>query len=96
MLLPLRRHWRAVGRPPRARLHRDAAAGGRVGTQQHALLAGSARRPCQPQWRTDALADRERAIAARRARSTRPGNAGVGRRAVPGTGVADRSMEPRA
>ena len=43
----LGRDRRIVGRPARARLHRDAAAGGRVGAQRHAVLAGAARRHCE-------------------------------------------------
>ena len=67
------RDRRIVGRPARARFHRDAAAGGRLGTQRHAVLAGAARRYREPERRADALADRMRAIAAQPARRRAPG-----------------------
>ena len=79
-----------VGRPASARLHRDSAAGGRLGAVWRRLLAGAARRPGQSQRRPDALADRERALARQRARSPRSGSAGMGRRPVPRT----RSQPP--
>ena len=52
------------GDPAGARLHRDAAARGRVGAERRRLLAGAARRHRELERRADALADRERAVAA--------------------------------
>ena len=83
MRLPLCRDRGAVGRPSGARLHRNAAAGGRVGMQRHALLAGAARRQCEPQRRSDALADRERSVAIEPARPPRAWTGGMGRGGVP-------------
>ena len=96
MLLPLGRDRRNLGRPARARLHRDAAAGGRGGTQRHAVLAGAAGRYGEPERREDALADRECAVAGERARPARAGSAGVGRRAVPRARNAAGAVEDRA
>ena len=87
MRAPLRRDRRNLGRPESARFHRDAAAGGGVGTSRHAVLAGAARRQREPERRADALADCERAVAAQRARSARSGAGRVGRRTVPGARV---------
>ena len=53
------RDRRIVGRPARARLHRDPAARGRVGAIGRAVLAGAAGRHREPERRADALADRE-------------------------------------
>ena len=96
MRLPLRRDRRNLGRPSGARLHRDAAARGGVRAQRHALLAGPARRDGEPQRRTDALADREHAVAHERARSESAGAASLGRRAVPSARVPARPVERRA
>ena len=52
------RDRRNLGRPEGARLHRDAAAGGGVGTNRHTVLAGAAGRQREPERRADALADR--------------------------------------
>ena len=96
MLLPFSRNRRIVGRPARARFHRHAAIGGRVGTEQHAVLAGSAWWNSQPQWRADALADRKRSIFDQRSRLARIGNAVVGGRAVPRTRLSAGSLGCRA
>jgi len=96
MLLPFGRDRRALGRSARARLHRDAAACGRVGTQRNPLLACPAWWQCEPQRRKDALADRERAVFGQRVRSARGRNAGLEGRIVPGTGHAARPLEHRA
>ena len=94
MFLPLRSGRRDLGRSARARLHRDTTARRRFGTQRHTLLAGAARRQCEPQRRTHAVADRERAVAAQRTRSESAGTADVGCRAVPRTRDAARPLEP--
>ena len=96
MLLPLGRDRRIVGRSARSRLYRDAAAGGRFGTERNAVLARPAWRHAEPQRRPDALADRECAIAAQRARPPRSGSAGMGRRSVPCARHASRLLEHRA
>ena len=83
MLLSFSRDRRNLGRPAHARLHRDSAAGGRLGAQRHALLAGAAGWRGQPQRCADALANRERAIVGERTRSARAGDSVVARRAVP-------------
>ncbi len=87
---------RNLGRPQAARLHRDPAAGGRVGTQRHAVLAGAAWRHAQPQRSPNALADRERAVAAQSARRAGIRIAGVGRGPVPRAGHAARTLDRRA
>ena len=96
MLGPLLCDRRDLGRPARARLHRDPAACGRFGAVGRTVLAGAAGRNREPQRRADALADRERAFAAQRARPARARNSGVGRRAVPRERHAARPLEPRA
>ena len=96
MRLPLSRDWRIVGRSASARFHRHTAACGRFGAQRHALLAGAARRHCEPQRRTNALADRERAFAGQRAGPESAGAARLGCRAVPGTWGCAGTVEHRA
>jgi len=96
MLLPFRSDRRIVGRSEGARLHRDAAAGGCVGAQRHALLAGADGGHCEPERRPDAVADPKRAVAAQSARPKGAGIAGLGRRAVPRAGNAARPLEHRA
>ena len=92
----LGRHRRDLGRSARARLHRDAAACGRVGAVRRAVLAGPARRQRQSERRADALADRERAVAPQRSRSESAGSAGVGCRAVPRPWRSAGPVEHRA
>ena len=96
MLLPFRRDRRIVGRPARARFHRHAAAGGGVGAERYAMLAGSAWRNSEPQRRTDALADRERSILDQRSRPACVGDVVVGGRAVPGTRLSNGPLVCRA
>jgi len=95
MSFAVRRHRRDLGRPEGARLHRDAAAGGRFGAVRRGRLFDSAGRSRQPQRSADALANCERAVADQPARSARGGIAGLGRRAVPRTGHAARTVERR-
>lgn len=89
----LRRDRRNLGRPQSARLHRDEAAGGGLGTQRHSVLAGAARRRSGFERGADALADRERAIPLQRSRSARTGSIGVGCRAVPRARFAAGSLD---
>ena len=96
MLGPLRRDRRAVWRPGGARLHRDSAAGGRIGAESGAVLAGARGRQRQPQRRADALAHRQRAVACQPARLARAGAAGLGCRAVPCAWGSARPLEHRA
>ena len=93
MLVPLRRDWRDLGRPTRARFHCHPEAGCRSGAQRHALLAGPARRHREFERCADALAHRERAVAGERTRSTRAGLTCIPCRVVQGTGFTARSME---
>lgn len=93
MLVPLRRDWRGLGRPTRARFHCHPQAGSRSGAQRHVLLAGPARRHRQFEWCADALAHREHTLAGQRARSTRAGLTRIQCRVVQGTGFTARSME---
>ena len=86
---------RDLGRSPSARLHRDAPARGRVGAIRRSLLAGAARRFSEPQRRSNALADRECAIAHQSIRSASARLAGMGRGAVPGTRFAAGPLESR-
>lgn len=96
MLLSLRRHRRIVGRSKSAGFHRDAAAGGRFGTQRNAVLAGPIRRDRESQRRSDALAHRKLVFLSQRSRSTRPRTARMGCRAVPRPGIAAGPLEPRS
>ena len=96
MFGPVLRHRRAVGRSHRARLHLDEAARGGFGTEPRPLLAGAARRKGEPQRRSDALADRQRAVARQFAERTSTGAAGMGRRAVPCARNAAGQMGHRA
>ena len=95
MRRPLRSDRRVVRRPGGARLHRDSPAGGRLGARPGAVLAGSARRPCEFERRADALAAGERAVARQSARCTGAGAAGLGCRAVPLPRSAARPLEHR-
>ena len=95
MRLPVRRDRRIVGRPPRARFHRDTPAGGCIGAQRHALLVDPARRDGESQRRADAVADCEHAIAPEFARSACAGIADMGRGAVPRPRLAARPMVAR-
>ena len=96
MLLPSGRDRRDLGRPQSARLRRDAAAGGRGGTQRHAVLAGAAWRHGEPQRRQDALADWIRAVASERSRPASAGRIGMERRAVPRAWASAGTVESRA
>ena len=96
MLRPLGRDRRIVGRPGRARLHRDPAARGRFGTQPGAVLAGAARRHCEPQRGADALAGGKRAVARKPVRHASAGAAGLGRGAVSGSRPSARPMDSRS
>ena len=96
MLRPLGRDRRSVRRSGRTRFHRHPAARGRFGTKWRALLAGAARRNCEPQRRPDALAAGERAVVAQFAGLSRAGAARLGRRAVPGTRSAAGPLEHRS
>ena len=92
----LRRHRRIVGQPKGARFHRDASAGGCVGTIGHTVLAGAARRHGEPQRGADALADRERTVPAQRIGLESARNAGVGRGAFPGSRGTARTLDHRS
>ena len=96
MFLPLGRDRRDLGRSQGARLHRDAAARRRLGTQRHALLVGASRRNGEFERGADALAAGKRAIAPEFARfaSARPSRVGCG--AVPGARTPAGALEPRA
>ena len=96
MLLPFCRDWRTLRRSQGTRLYCDEAACGRFGTERHALLVGAARRQREFERRSNALATGERSLAAQSARSTGPGSAGMGCRAVSGTRCAAGPLEPRA
>ena len=96
MLLPLGCDRRDLGRPALARLHRDAAACGCVGTQRHALLAGAAGRQCEFKRRADALADRKRGVAGERSRSESAGAVRLECRTVPRARGCARPVEHRA
>ncbi len=87
------RDRRAVGRPGEPRLHRDAAAGSRRRAIGRAGLAGAAERRCEFERRADALAARERAVAAASVRSASSGRSRVGRRAVPRPRPSARPVE---
>ena len=96
MLLSLRRHRRIVGRSKSAGFHRNAAAGGRFGTQRNAMLAGPTRWDCGSERRSDALAHRKLALLSQRSRSARAGAARVGCGAVSRPRIAAGSLEPRS
>jgi len=96
MLLHLSGDRRNLGRPPRARLRRDPAAGGRGGAQRNAVLAGAAWRHGEPQRRQDALADWIRAVASERSRPASAGRIGMERRAVPRAWASAGTVESRA
>ena len=96
MLRPLGRDRRIVGRPGSARLHRDPAARGRLGTLGRALLAGPARRHREPQRSANAVASGKRAVAAQSTGCASAGAARLGRRAVPGTRSAAGPLEHRS
>ncbi len=92
----LLRDRRIVGRPARPRLHRDAAACRRCRAVRRGRLFDSAGRPRQSQRRADALADRERGVAAEPARPARAGSARLGRRSVPGAKHAAGTLDALA
>ena len=96
MRRPLLRDRRDLGRPQEPRLHRDPAARGRVGAVGRALLAGSPRRPGEFERSANALAHRERTVAAQCVGRAGAGHSRLGRRAVPGEGNAARPLEHRA
>jgi len=93
MLFFERRHRRNLGRPDEPRLHRNPAAGSRGGAAAGTLLAGATVWHGQSQWRADALADRQRPVAAACLRPESAGNSRLGRGAVPGAGLCARAME---
>ncbi len=96
MHCPLLRHRRIVGGSPSTGFYCNAAAGGRGGTVGHSMLAGAARRDTKPQWRTDALADRERAVTPKSVGYARARRSRMGRRAVPRAWPSAGPLEGRA
>ena len=93
MLLSLRRHRRNLGRSARARLHRDPPACRCFGAERDALLARAARRQREPQRSADAVADRQRAVAAQRARPESTGATRMGCSIVPRAGDAAGAVD---
>lgn len=92
----LGRNRRDLGRPEVSRLHRHATVGRGVRAKRNAMLARPLGRYCELERRSDALANRELAIAVQRSRPSRIGHACVGRRAVPGARNAAGPMETYA
>ena len=84
--------WRNLGRPTRARFHRDPTSCGRIRGLRCALLAGAARRLGEFERRSDALADRERVVADQRSRPKSARATRLGCRAVPCSRASDGQM----
>lgn len=80
---PLLRDRRDLGRSTSARFHRDSPTGSRVRAQPSALLVGPPRWNRESQWRANALAHRQRAVAPQRTRFACTWPARMGCRAVP-------------
>lgn len=96
MLMPFSRDRRAMERSEHTRFHCDPAAGSRIGTQLHAMLAGAAWRHGRSQRSADAMADRKCPLGFQRPRPARTGAGSMGCRIVSRAGFAAWSLEHRA